>query len=217
MTFGEILFSLRNEKLMSRETLASLLGVSAEDIYRLERDEIAPTERQLKRIAEIFDLDEEFFTACSRGVRTKEEWDAGRANSHISFGSDGYTPVYTDDEKKRVKKLRRKRRIFAAADLILFLAALAIFLTLGFTEDLWHPAWTAFPLAAAVVQLMYVLGYKRKLRVVLIDCVWLFSAIFYLFIGIFYDEWSPSWMIFIIDIVVTVVINAVFWLLHRNK
>lgn len=217
MTFGEILFSLRNEKLMSRETLAALLGISADEVYRLERDEIAPTERQLKRIAEIFDLDAEFFMACSRGVRSREEWDIGRANSHISFGSDGFAPVYTEAESKRIKKLRRKRIIFAVIDTVLFLSALAIFLVLGFTEGLWHPAWTAFPLAAAVVQLMYVLGYKRKLRVLIIDCIWLFSAIFYLFVGIFYDEWSPSWMIFIIDIVVTAIVNAVFWLSHRNK
>lgn len=217
MTFGEILFSLRNEKLMSRETLASLLGVSAEEIDMLERDEIAPTERQIKRIAEIFDLDEAFFTECSRGVRTKEERPAGRANSHIAFGDSGYTPVYSAAERERVKKLRRKRIIFAAVDFLLFLAALAVFLTIGFTMGLWHPAWAAFPLAAAVVQLMYVLGYKRKPRVVIIDCVWLFSVIFYLFTGVFYGEWSPDWMIFIVDIVITVVVNVVFWLLNRNK
>lgn len=217
MTFGEFLFSLRNDKFMSKETLASLLGVSVDDIDRLEQGEIAPTEWQLRRIAEIFDLNEEYLISYTRKTAADKDGAALRTNAHISFGTDAFRPELSKEEAARLARMRRKRAIFGLIDFILFSAALATFITVGVTLGKWHPAWAAFPLAAAIIQLMYVLGYKRTARVVIIDCVWLISVIFFLFIGIFFDAWNPAWRIFIIDVILTVIINIIFMILKRIK
>jgi len=216
MTFGEILFSLRNDKFMSKETLASLLGVSVEDIDRLERNEIPPTEEQLRRIAEIFDLNEEYLVSYTRGAASGTGASA-RANAHISFEAESFRPSLTDEERIRLFRMRRKRAIFGLVDFIIFSSALAIFIIVGVTLGKWHPAWAVFPLAAAVIQLMYVLGYKRTARVIIIDSIWLISVIFYLFIGIFYEAWNPGWKIFIGDAIATIIINIVFAILKRTK
>jgi len=213
MTFGEILFGLRNDKFMTRETLAALLGVSVEEVDRWERNEKLPSERELRRIADIFNLDADYFVACSRGTLGDMNLD----NAHISFKGGNFAPKLTEDEKARLKKGRRKRIIFGIVDFVLTIAAITVFFTIGFTMGKWHPAWAAFPIAIAIVQLMYVLGYKRRKKVIIIDSIWLFSVIMYLFTGIFYDTWDPTWMIFVVDIVLTIIVNLVFWIIKKNK
>lgn len=221
MTFGEILFKLRNEKQLGKDELASSLCVSAAAVEKWERNESMPSADELKRIAELFDLDDDYFEAhfpeCIVNTCAADAGTPLNVRSHIRFTSDAFHPSFTEEEIKTLKWLRRKRAIFGAVDFLLLLIALAVFLTQGLTREKWHPAWAAFPAAIALGQLMYVLGYKRTAKVVLIDCAWLASITAYLVVGIIMEVWHPTWIIFIVDALVTVGINILCETKKKHK
>jgi len=218
MTFGETLFSLRKEKKMSKEDLALSLGVSPSEVERWERNEVFPSDKQLDAIAEVFDFDsEDFSTALKQRAASGERMIYRSDGSHIHIESNPFDPPFTKNEKSRLKKILRKRIIFGAIDILLFLIALTTFLVLGITQNRWHPAWAAFPIAGAIGQLIYVLTFKRKFLIVLIDSVWLTSAAAFLFIGLACNVWHPTWIIFIIDIIFTVAINIIYAYIKRRK
>lgn len=217
MTFGEVLFGLRKEKGMSKEELALLLGVKTSDVESWERNEVFPSDEQLGAIAEIFDFDsEDFKRALKRGGAEAER--INRLDSpRIRLENEPFYPSLPEDEKLRLKKLRRKRVIFFAVDGLLFLCALATFLIFGLTQDKWHPAWAAFPAAATVGQLIYVLTFKRNALTVIIESLWLISAAIFFISGAFFGVWHPTWLIFVADIILTVAINIAYAYTKRRK
>lgn len=221
MTFGEILFKLRSERRLKKDELASSLCVSESLIEQWEHNEGLPSAEELRRIAELFDLGEDYFEAyfpdCIASPCPADEGRPLNMRARIQFNSDAFHPSLTEEEIKTLKRLRRKRAIFGAVDFLLTLIALAVFLTQGLTRGKWHPAWAAFPAAIALGQLMYVLGYKRTARVVLIDSAWLVSVIAYLIIGIICDLWHPTWIIFIADIFITAGISIAFEIKKKHK
>lgn len=217
MTFGEVLFGLRKEKRMSKEKLASSLGVKTSDVERWERNEVLPSDEQLKAIADFFDFDSEDFLRAFKSGRIGTGEINKPNSSHIRIENEPFNPPFSESEILRLKKLRRKRVIFFAVDGMLFLCALATFLIFGLTQGKWHPAWAAFPAAAAVGQLIYVLTFKRNALTVIIESLWLTSTAAFFITGTLFGVWHPTWLIFIADIILTVAINIAYAYIKRRK
>ena len=83
---------------------------------------------------------------------------------------------------------------------------LIIYLTIGFTLNIWHPTWIIFSL----IFIMPILVYSRFRSIIYI----LFLISIYILLGTIFSIWHPLWIIFL---TIPIYLTLVAPYIKRNK
>ena len=83
---------------------------------------------------------------------------------------------------------------------------LIIYLTIGFTLNIWHPTWIIFSL----IFIMPIIVYSRFRSVIYIA----FLIAIYILLGIIFGIWHPLWIIFL---TIPVYLTLIAPYLERNR
>lgn len=75
ITLGEKIKTIRENKNLSRENFAQLIGVTGNTIYRIEKDQSIPTTPVLTKIAETLDISVDYLLGFSKKRFLKEDED----------------------------------------------------------------------------------------------------------------------------------------------
>jgi len=128
-----------------------------------------------------------------RGIRVKEA-----SGDNVNIGISGIHINVDEDNKNTVKV---SEIVYSVSALLITIA----YIILGFSKNLWHPAWILFLLIPVIGSLVDVIVKKRITRFnypVLVVAV-------YLFLGLFYNLWHPMWVLFITIPVFYMVFNPI--------
>ena len=85
-----------------------------------------------------------------------------------------------------------------------------LFLIIGFTSRLWHPAWMLFLPIPAYYLTAWAFTAKTKKGMLLKLPVYLYAVILFLIAGFTASLWHPMWIIFLC-------IPAYYWYVSLNK
>lgn len=116
------------------------------------------------------------------------------------------------------KHIRQLRSVGGALSGAVCAGAIAAFFCLGGLRGLWHPAWLVFPLALSLCAFFdraFDLGKRGGVRPIarilkgLAGMTILLSVTIYLFIGCVYRIWHPSWIIFIVAVILTAAFDRI--------
>jgi len=90
------------------------------------------------------------------------------------------------------------------------LFVVAAYLALGFLMDLWHPGWLIFlgiPVYYELAAMAATPDIRKKLNLFPIAPL---CVLAYLLLGLMFDFWHPSWMLFLCIPIYYILVNAVF-------
>lgn len=149
------LFELRKKNSLSQEDLAEKIGVSRQAVSKWERAEASPDTDNLILLAKLYEisLDELLSTDEPVAPTSKMERDAG------GDFSDGYSERYQSGRIEEYDEEEGEQSRWLAFPYPLIVVV--IYLLLGFTFDLWHPAWILF----LTIPIYYsYFGYDRRRR-----------------------------------------------------
>lgn len=180
----------------SQEELADKLKVSRQAVSKWERAEASPDTDNLIALAELYNMkiddllgvehvENETLTTTKNVVKEKAEEDDD-----------------DDDDKKLTPK--QKLCIAIVSGSSIFVATLIYFI-LGYTLNLWHPAWIVFlllPLAASLADAIIKKEVKNFAMPVLVAGV-------YLIVGFLTNLWHPMWVIFLTIPIYYIVLDAI--------
>ncbi len=214
MSFSENLQYLRKRDKITQEELADRLEVSRQSVSKWETGESFPETEKIIVLCDIFGVTmDELMRGDVTAAQPSDEV-SGVRNGEVSFGGDVAAGAEQAEEAaSRVADSRRTRlrAIGAAVDGIIMCGAIIAFFCLGAMLNLWHPAWLVFLLAislCAFSENVFAKDAKEPYRPVgarifsgLAGMTMLLSVTIYLFIGCVWGIWHPSWVIFIIAVV----------------
>lgn len=220
MSFSANLQFLRKRSNITQEELADRLQVSRQSVSKWETGEAYPETEKIIALCDIFGVTMDDLmrgdVAASPAPPQGEQSGAPAAEEEDSGDFS-----CTREEAERVKGIedlpeRAKKRaglhvIGNAINGVILAGSVVTFFCLGGLRGLWHPGWLVFLLAlslcAFVDRAFAIDGGKRikplgaRLCKGLAGMVILLSVTIYLFIGCVYGIWHPSWVIFIIAVI----------------
>jgi len=205
------LHELRKKHNLSKDELAEKIFVDRETISEWERAESTPDDGDLLQLAHLYDIpaDELLEKDNPNSTTTRSDRNANRSGNatplsdSTSTWSRNSSNLYLDravpEPQFNVKALYK----MPVPIVITFLYLLS-----GFVFNFWHPGWMMFLLVPIYYQMVAVLSAKtlrQKLNrfPIAVACLFL-----YLFAGLAFNFWHPSWMLFLFIPIYYILANA---------
>ena len=99
----------------------------------------------------------------------------------------------------------------------LWILGVSVYLIVSFAFDVWHISWVIFPIVAFIniaIKLYFsqknngpkTLWELLRNRDFSIPAIWMFAVWIYLILGFVFDLWHPSWIVFILAVVPTILL-----------
>lgn len=233
------LTELRKHFSLSQEALAEKVGVSRQAISKWERGEASPDTDNLLALSKIYSVSlddllgeknsEEIISALSEketaeNENTKDEEDAGG----IPFSKEKNEVFYEEENRASDSESSEEKRSFYSEEktgnaeerdlralgktllkIPYFLIAIIVFLIIGFSSKLWHPAWMIFLTIPAYYLTAWGFCAKTKKGMLLKLPVYLYVIILFLLMGFTASLWHPMWILFLL-------IPAYYWFVGFN-
>lgn len=217
LEFGNRLAFMRKEKGLSQEGLAERLGVSRQAVSKWERGEASPDTDNLIALSSLYGvtMDELVHGKICAGAKQKESVHIGfdgihveneRESVHISLQKgihveDGKgahvqvdeSGVHVEDGNGHIYQHPPASRWKKAADAVVSLLSLAVYLLMGAFWNLWHPGWLIFfaiPILCSLTEAIDRRNADHFAWPVLVTLVYLWG-------GLLYGTWHPLWVIFL--------------------
>ena len=205
---------LRKENGYSQEELADKLGISRQAVSKWERAESSPDTDNLIILARLYNmsLDELLYdTESDEEIRNrnidKEEDnkesisltdDEGQTlkieNGHIRcLDKDGNVVKFGHKDGSEIKLSKKKLIALSIIDGVIFCSTLITFLIWGFVFKGFYVSWTLWLLMPALMSLFEAI-FKKQVSKFLYPVL---MAAIYCFIGMQYDIWHPTWILFV--------------------
>ena len=179
--FSERLIKYRENARLSVSRLASLLGAPETSVAAWESGSAVPDETQKASLCRVYGVTPDQLVYLDPDELTGDAPSAPAANETPSAAEGPVSPERFNFRDRTSKYLRA---------IPLALAALGVFLLLGFAFDLWHPAWLLFMLVPVIYSVCQAVSSRsvRKFNYpVLITAT-------YLFVGFTFGLWHPAWV-----------------------
>jgi transcriptional regulator with XRE-family HTH domain len=180
IAIGNRLRDLRRSKDMTKEALAELLGVSTKDVDRWEEGEASPDANQLVTLSRLY------------GVSLDTLLDTGYTSPGTYAEPDTAQPE-TSVPPVREVEIPENDRLIKWLNGIFPVLITVVFLILGFTAGLWHPAWMLFLL----IPIYYTIEPMRKSRDHRKFCYPVLCVLIQLGLGFLWGFWAWSWVIYL--------------------
>lgn len=233
------LTELRKHFSLSQEALAEKVGVSRQAISKWERGEASPDTDNLLSLSKIYNVSlddllgektsEEIISAFSEketavNENITEEEEAGsipfsKEKNEVFSEKDksaSYSKVseekgsFYSEEKSEISQERDLRALGKTLLKIpYFLIAIIVFLVIGFSSKLWHPAWMLILTIPAYYLTAWGFCAKTKKGMLLKLPVYLYVIILFLLMGFTASLWHPMWILFLL-------IPAYYWFVGFN-
>ncbi len=219
------LTALRKHFSLSQEALAEKIGVSRQAISKWERGEASPDTDNLMMLSSLYGVSlddllgdmsaEEIIEklTLSANTATAADPENGTASAEENGASRQEKGFYASD-KKEDAAADEKPSLYDLGKKLLripyFLLAVILFLIIGFTSRLWHPAWMLFLTIPAYYLTAWAFTAKTKKGMLLKLPVYLYAVILFLIAGFTASLWHPMWLIFLC-------IPAYYWYVSLNK
>lgn len=180
------LVELRKSHGYSQEALAAKLGISRQAISKWERAEASPDTDNLMALAELYGttLDALVNTANDRYILGNAP--SAQAEAEQDQPAPEALPK-TELQKKGIKLLKFPFPLFVVI----------VFVVLGFTLHIWHPAWLLFLLLPIYYHLAGALTVRKKKARLLAMPVPEIIVFLYLICGFFFYLWNTAWLLFL--------------------
>lgn len=233
------LTELRKHFSLSQEALAEKVGVSRQAISKWERGEASPDTDNLLALSKIYNVSlddllgekssEEIISALSEketavNENTAQEEEAGgipfsKEKSKAFYSEEKGASEYESSDEKRSFYSEEKTENIGGKDfralgktllkIPYFLIAIIVFLIIGFSSKLWHPAWMIFLTIPAYYLTAWGFLAKTKKGMLLKLPVYLYVIILFLLMGFTASLWHPMWILFLF-------IPAYYWFVSFN-
>ncbi len=213
MSFADNLQYLRKKNKITQEELADELGVSRQSVSKWETGEAYPETEKLILLSDKFGvtLDE-----LIRGEPESADKEPAREDKEEK------SDVHEEEEETQDDKERGRRELIGTTlgSAVMF-ACVITYLCLGFTLNLWHPAWLIF--LGGVFLCVWVgclteyapeRSVKERIGGAVCGSTMIGAVIIYLSIGFALNLWHPTWVVFIAAVCVCGVVGA---LTQRKK
>lgn len=207
MSFSENLQFLRKRDKITQEELADKLQVSRQSVSKWETGEAYPETEKIIALCDIFNVTMDVLmrgNAAQYNVSSADRREAedcyGRTEGE---GEENCDPPAAKKNSSRI--------IGEAISGAIMVCAVVAYLCMGIFSRLWHPGWLVFLLAVSLCAFVDKVfknnsdNPSKKYRPLgarilkgLADMTLFLSITVYLFIGLVYGIWHPSWVIFII-------------------
>ena len=179
--FSERLKKYRENAGVTPKALADAIGVGVVDIEEWERGDCEPDKNRVDSLCAFYSVTPEQLM-----------WLDPDEITDISAAKAEEPPAVPDVERASGEGFIKRDRVSKYYRAIpVFLAALALFLFLGLTFGVWHPAWLLF-LCVPVVYSVFQAFAARTVRKFNYP---LFIAALFLFLGFVFDVWQIAWII----------------------
>lgn len=219
------LTALRKHFSLSQEALAEKIGVSRQAISKWERGEASPDTDNLMMLSSLYSVSlddllgektaEEIIDKLKAAAEKKAE-ETSKTQSEAAppevaetsgqgFYSNTPETENTAEKKEELQSLGKK-----LLRIPYFLVAIILFLVIGFSSGLWHPAWMLFLTIPAYYLTAWAIMAKTKKGMLLKLPVYLYAIILYLLMGFTASLWHPLWLIFLC-------IPAYYWYVSMSK
>lgn len=109
--------------------------------------------------------------------------------------------------ESEVKK-QKQGRLLLKFPLLIILTV--IYLVLGFTYRTWHPSWIMFTIAPFYYHYAFSLAYPKYKKYLLGVILLTVATFIYIFIGLQYKIWHPTWIIYLITV-------SIIWFIYVFK
>lgn len=217
------LTDLRKHFSLSQEALAEKVGVSRQAISKWERGEASPDTDNLLALSKIYGISlddllgektaEEIIAEKNSKKQNEqipeEQQEAEQKNTEDSkssfYADEKNAPSEENTKSKEYREYGRKLLKFPY-----FIAALVIFLALGFASGKWHPTWMLFLTIPAYYITAWGFLAKTEKKMLLRFPVYLYAVILYLLMGFTASLWHPTWLIFLL-------IPVYYWYVGTKK
>ena len=220
MSLSENLQYLRRREKITQEELADKLQVSRQSVSKWETGEAFPETEKIIALCDIFNVT---MDDLMRGNVTVDAAPPAAPCNDVRdlSGSVEREGEEQPDADPNISQKRKKlfEAINAAISAAIMACAIIVYLCIGTMLNLWHPGWLLFPLAislCAFVDEVFDKGEKKRLRPLgsrifrgLAGMTMLLSVTIYLFIGCVYGIWHPTWVIFIVAVVLIGAFSAI--------
>ena len=187
------LVELRKKHGFSQEELADKLGLSRQAVSKWERAESSPDTDNLICLAKIYNISLDELLDCSQDVgeirrdvieheQEKEDEKKACCESHS---------VPPEKDKIRYKKFNR---IEGTVSAVAFpLVTIVYFLVSFLDPNQWGRLWVIFMVPVFAISILSCIK-KRRVKHFAYP---VFAAFVYLFLGMYFGLWHPSWILFI--------------------
>lgn len=181
------LVELRKSHGYSQEALAAKLGISRQAISKWERAEASPDTDNLIALAELYG------TTLDALVNTEND-------QYILGDTFAETPKNApeNDAPKKLPKTELQKKGIKLLKFPFPLFVVIVFVALGFSLQIWHPAWLLFLLLPIYYHFAGALTVRKKKRRLLAMPVPEVLLFLYLISGFFFDLWSTAWVLFLL-------------------
>ena len=181
------LVELRKSHGYSQEALAAKLGISRQAISKWERAEASPDTDNLIALAELYG------TTLDALVNTEND-------QYILGDTFAETPKNApeNDAPKKLPKTELQKKGIKLLKFPFPLFVVIVFVALGFSLQIWHPAWLLFLLLPIYYHFAGALTVRKKKIRLLAMPVPEVMLLLYLISGFFFDLWSTTWVLFLL-------------------
>lgn len=181
------LVELRKSHGYSQEALAAKLSISRQAISKWERAEASPDTDNLMALAELYG------TTLDALVNTKND-------QYILGDTFAKTPKNApeNDAPKKLPKTELQKKGIKLLKFPFPLFVVIVFVALGFSLQIWHPAWLLFLLLPIYYHFAGALTVRKKKLRLLAMPVPEVMLLLYLISGFFFDLWSTAWVLFLL-------------------
>ncbi len=220
------LTALRKHFSLSQEALAEKIGVSRQAISKWERGEASPDTDNLLMLSSLYSvsiddiLGDKSAEEIIGALTEKEQKAQAAAPEKQTAATEAPEGKTAPQNNFYADAPREKEQSSAAADLVAlgkkmlripyFLAAIILFLVIGFSSGLWHPAWMLFLTIPAYYLTAWAFLSKTKKGMLLKLPVYLYTVILFLIMGFTASLWHPMWLLFLL-------IPAYYWYVATMK
>ena len=184
LMLGTRLADLRKRHGFSQEALAEKMGVSRQAVSKWERGESTPDTDTLIELAQLYNVSLDELAGIARTTAQENENTEEKVHAQEENKAEKNQPLYPGLSSKLLK--------FPFPIVIT-----AVYILLGFTLNLWHPAWLIFLLIPAYYHLAIGARAKTKKGFMLGIPVFEAALVAFLELGLFLNAWSWAWIFFI--------------------
>ncbi len=181
------LVELRKSHGYSQEALAAKLGISRQAISKWERAEASPDTDNLMALAQLYGTTLDALVNTENDQYILGDTDAEKAEDAPENDAPKKLPK-TELQKKGIKLLKFPFPLFVVI----------VFVALGFSLHIWHPAWLLFLLLPIYYHYAGALTVRKKKSRLLAMPVPEVMLLLYLISGFFFDLWSTAWVLFLL-------------------
>lgn len=180
------LVALRKEHGYSQEALAAKLGLSRQAISKWERADASPDTDNLMALAAAYGMTLDALINPEVALTSPAE--ADEKPTAEEEPSAPPKPPKTELQKKGIKLLKFPFPLLVGI----------VFVVLGITLHVWHPAWLLFVLVPIYYHFAAALTVRKRKARLLAMPVPEVIILLYLLCGIFWQLWRTAWVLFLL-------------------